>query len=116
MDDKQPTVNTPYRVFYGGGAWFEEDGKGIDIRDIPDGTANTILVVHAAEEVPWAAPRELRYDPNGPLPELGRNTKPRGFNVTMGDGSVRFVTDKVSEQTIRALITKKGGERVDFDW
>ena len=26
-----------------------------------DGTSNTILSVHAPEQVPWAAPRELRF-------------------------------------------------------
>ncbi len=114
-DGKEPLVNTPYRVFYGGGALFEEDGTPVSIRTIPDGASNTILLVHAAEQVPWAEPRDLRYDPNGPLPKFGYPGQ-SGFNVLMADGSVKFVTDKVSERTLRSAITKADGDALGADW
>ena len=115
-DGKEPSVNTPYRVFYGGGAMFEEDGKPVSIANIPDGTSNTIMMVHATETVPWAEPRELRYDPNGPLPKLGHSSQSSGFNVLLADGSVRFITDKVSERTLRNAITKADGAELGADW
>ena len=65
------------------------------------------------------------YDPNGPLPalgsgytkavhflcyELGRHA---GFNAVFADGSDRFLRIPAEEQSLRALITRNGGERVD---
>ena len=114
-DGAEPSVSTPYRVFYGGGALFEEDGAPVSIRTITDGTSNTILLVHAAEQVPWAEPRDLRYDPNGPLPKFGYPGQ-SGFNVLMADGSVKFITDKVSERTLRRAITKADGADLGADW
>jgi len=40
----------------------------VKIRSITDGTSNTVLIVPAAESVPWTKPEELTYDPNGRLP------------------------------------------------
>jgi hypothetical protein len=34
----------------------------------------------------------------------------------MADGSARFVTPKVSEKTLRALITAAGNEVIEPDW
>ncbi|MDG3006879.1 DUF1559 family PulG-like putative transporter [Paludisphaera mucosa] len=40
---------------------------------------------------------------------------PGGVNVLMGDGSVRFLRDSISVVTLRALVTKSGGEVVSSD-
>jgi prepilin-type processing-associated H-X9-DG protein len=109
-------TTTPYRVFYGGGALFNEDGKPVRIPDIKDGTSNTIMAVHATEQVPWAEPREFKYSATMPLPKLGPANSSMGTNVAMADGSVRILTDKVSERTLRNAITRSGGEPLDLDW
>jgi hypothetical protein len=109
------STQTPYRVFYGGGAMFDEDGKPVRLVDIKDGTSNTIMAAHAAEQVSWAEPRELRYDPNAPVPQLWAKDA-KGTQVLMADGSVRFVPNTVSEQTLRAAITRAGGEMMGADW
>jgi hypothetical protein len=115
--NEAPSADTPYRVFYGGGAMFNEDGKPVSIVNITDGTSNTIMAVHAWEQVPWAAPREFKYDPNGPLPKLGHPEMRGGANVLVADGSIRFLRDGTSERTLRALITRGGGETVaSEDW
>jgi hypothetical protein len=79
---EKTTTNTPYRVFYGGGALFSENNTpAASLKWIPDGTSNTILLVQAWEQVPWAAPRDLKYDPKAPLPKLGHQSLgglPRG--------------------------------------
>jgi hypothetical protein len=116
FDGPTASTNTPYRVFYGNGAIFRDDGKPTRITEIADGTSNTILVVHAADQVPWAAPRDFKYDPNGPLPKLGHPDMRGGTQVVMADGSVRFISDKVSDRTLRAAITANGGEMHDLDW
>jgi hypothetical protein len=115
-EGQKASVNTPYRVFYGGGAIFNESGKPVSITEMTDGTTNTILVVQAWDQVPWAAPRDFKYDPKGPLPKLGHPKLSGGFHAALADGSVRFVSDKVSEKTLRAAITRNGGEMMAVDW
>jgi predicted Ser/Thr protein kinase len=80
-----------------------------------DGTANTILVVEAADPVTWTKPDELPYDPNKPLPRLGGH-HPGGIVVALADGSVRVLRADLSEQTLRAAITPAGGELLGPDW
>lgn len=82
---------------------------------IPDGTANTILVVEAATAVPWTKPDELPYSPSGPLPPLGGHFT-GGFNAGMADGSIHWVSSGVSDATLRAAITANGGEVLGPDW
>jgi hypothetical protein len=109
-------INTPYRVFVGGGALFNEDGKPVKLSEIPDGTSNTLMFVYAAESVPWAKPQELKYGRNLPLPKLGHPSIPAGVPVAFADGSVRTMKLNESEQTIRALIERADGQVVNLDW
>jgi prepilin-type processing-associated H-X9-DG protein len=115
-DMQEPSTNTPYRVFVGGGAMFNEDGKPIPLTRITDGTSNTIMLVHAVEYVPWAEPRELRYSANSPVPRIGHPALVGGSNVLMADGSVRFIREGISDRTMRALITRAGGEIITDDF
>jgi hypothetical protein len=110
------STETPYRTFYGGGAIFDEDGRRMTIVSVTDGTSNTIFAVQAFEQVPWAAPRDFKYDPNGPLPKFGHPEMRGVFHVLMVDGSVRVMRDTVSDRTLRAMITRNGGEVVEHDW
>jgi hypothetical protein len=115
---------TRFQVFVGPGTAFERDGLTWD--DFPDGPANTILVVEAAEPGPWSKPVDLAYAPDRPLPPLEGlfrksvrflcyevRRKP-GFTACFGDGTTRFVSSSNGEETIRALITRNGGESVDL--
>jgi hypothetical protein len=80
--------------------------------DFPDGIENTLLFVEAGEPVPWTRPQELPYDPDGPLPEL-RGLFRDGFRACIVAGSYRFIRYDTDEATLRALITRNGGETVD---
>jgi prepilin-type processing-associated H-X9-DG protein len=77
---------------------------------IPDGTANTIMLIEAEEAVPWTMPEALRYDPHEPLPKLGGMFRGGTYNVLMADGSVRTFTNSIPEAQLRARITKDGDE------
>jgi hypothetical protein len=91
-----------------------EDGYGVSRNSFLDGTSNTILVVEAAEAVPWTKPDELVYDPNQPLPELGGHFR-EVILALFADGSVRTIPKQIEEGRLRALITRNGDERVT-DW
>jgi hypothetical protein len=97
---------THYRVFVGNGAMFDwVQGSGFNT--ITDGLSNTWMVVEAEEGVPWTKPDDLEFDPLKELPKMGKFFK-GGFNVVMGDGSVRFF--KKVPDSAKASITKSGGE------
>jgi hypothetical protein len=108
---------TPYRVFVGGGAAFEKGKPSRLTKDhFPDGLENTILIVEAAESVPWTKPDELPYDPAKPLPKLGGHF-PDGFYAVFADKEVpkvRFIPKGTDEKLIRAWITRNGGEKVEL--
>jgi hypothetical protein len=121
--------DTFIQAVVGSGAAFE-GSRGLRLfgEDFADGTSNTVLLVEAREAVPWTKPADVPYDPDGPLPPLGGvftgksrfslfgpNRSP-GFHVAMGDGSVRFLGPRVSEATLRAAITRNGGDQLGDDW
>jgi hypothetical protein len=112
--DGQPT-RTHLQVFVGKGTAFEGT-DGVDLqKGIPDGTSNTILVVEAAQAVPWTKPQDLPYDPDRPLPLLGV-LSPESFNIGMADGSARTLNSKLSERTLRNAITRNDGQVLGTDW
>jgi hypothetical protein len=55
--------------------------------DFPDGLATTLLVVEAGVPVPWSKPADLSFG---------------------------FLDARIGEPTLRGLITRNGGERVDW--
>ncbi|HYT87230.1 MAG TPA: TIGR03067 domain-containing protein [Gemmataceae bacterium] len=123
--DKMPMVYAPvggaaagpnttfYQVFTGPGTIFEGT-TGIRLPAITDGTSNTILAVEAGKAVPWTKPDDIPFDPKKDLPTLGGLFK-EGFNILMADGSVRFVRRGFDVPTLRAAITRNGGEVLDLD-
>jgi prepilin-type processing-associated H-X9-DG protein len=121
---------THYQVFVGPKSMFEErpfqkgigqppidipglgfQRLGFRLTDVPDGTANTILVATGANPVPWTKPEDLPFDPLGPLPPLGGQLG-SGFNVAFVDGSVRLIPKNTPEAVIKPAITRNGGEPI----
>jgi hypothetical protein len=120
LDPNAPAANEPgrtnYQIFVGGGAAWERSPKQLTFpKTFADGTSNTIMIAEAGDPVVWTKPDDLEYDPAKPLPKLG--TDPTGgFIAAMADGSVRVITPKVTEKTLRAAITAAGGETLGPDW
>ncbi|HEY7154852.1 MAG TPA: DUF1559 domain-containing protein [Gemmataceae bacterium] len=112
-DDKTPPDHTHYQVFVGNGAAFEKT-RGFSIRDFPDGLTNTILIVEAAQAVPWTKPDDIPFDPGKPIAPLLSTYFRSGRNVLLADGSIRVLPASVPENTLKAAITRSGGER--FNW
>ena len=107
--DPAGTTDTRMQVFVGPKTIFDPNGGPPRITSISDGTSNTILYAESATLVPWSAPRDMTFDPNGPLPALGHTFR-KGFLVCMADGSVKFVRNTIAPETLKAAITARGGE------
>lgn len=124
--DQMPTVyrlpiskaergRTNYLLPVGGGAAFSAD-KPTVLKDIKDGTSNTIMVVEVDDEhaVTWTKPDDLPFDPKDPTKGLGRFFG-GGFNVMVCDGSVRSLAwqqEPEGIEKLRACFTRAGGERI----
>jgi RNA polymerase sigma factor (sigma-70 family) len=112
----EPKGSTYYQVFVGPGAAFEgRDGISFP-QDATDGVSNTLLVVEAAKAVPWTKPEDIPFDIGqnkvNPLRKLGGQFD-RGFHAVFADGaSVRFISKTIDAATLRALITRNGGEAI----
>ncbi len=107
---------TYYMVITGPGTMFEE-GKDFSFDDCRDGTANTILAVEVkATGVNWAQPvdldiRNMIFKLNGGAFGISSDS-PGGAQVVFVDGHVRFLSNDTLESTLRAMITRSGGEDV----
>ena len=105
--------STYYQGFVGPGTLFDGEA-GTRIADVTDGVGSTLMVVEAAEPVPWTKPEDLPFDEGKPLPKLGGQFED-GFYLAFADGSARFLSRKVAPETLRALILRGDGEVITFN-
>jgi hypothetical protein len=112
-DVKPEKYHTYFQVFVGKGTAFEGT-KGWRIpEDFPDGLSPTILIVEGGEPVAWTKPQDIPYAADKPLPRLA-SVRAGYFLVACVDGSRRDIKDTTPEATVRALITRNGGEKIDI--
>ncbi len=109
-DDKK----THYQVFVGNGAMFDL-ATATKFTGITDGISNTLMVALADKAVDWTKPDDIEFDPKDDmLKKLWFNKAGKTF-VGFGDGSVRSLKKTLKEDTLKAIITRAGGEVFNID-
>lgn len=95
--------------------------RATSVKDIMDGTANTIMVMETAQaNGPWivAGSSTVRGLDQRSQPYVGRDRQFGGLHgsgalTLFADGCVRYVSEEVQPGVLEALVTIHGGEQVD---
>jgi hypothetical protein len=120
--DPGPATETSYFVVVGPKTIFP-GAVPIAIKDIPDGTSNTILLVEAADSgINWLEPRDLSYVEaiRGINPKTGwgissrHEELERGAQVALADGSSRFLADNTPVEQLLRMLERDDGLPVSF--
>jgi hypothetical protein len=87
----------------------------VSLANVTDGTSNTLAIVEVrGAAVSWMAPVDLdlskmQFAPNASSNEMG-SFHPGGFQAVLCDGSVRFISQGLDPQSLRALTTINDGQ------
>ncbi|MCU0718648.1 MAG: DUF1559 domain-containing protein [Pirellula sp.] len=106
--------HTTYVVPVGKKTVFGQE-EPIRLRNITDGTSNTIAFVELKREhaVPWTSPEEYPFDESNPTAKL------RNYNgktvIALFDGFVTNVKLDLPKETWLALFSRNGGEVANLD-
>jgi hypothetical protein len=94
-------------------AMFTGTAEGVLIKDVTDGTSNTIFVVDANDDhaVIWTKPEDWKLEPTNPQKGLVGHHDGL-MTVLFVDGAVRFLPDTLDPKTLLAYFTRNGGEVV----
>ncbi len=108
--------DTHYLAFDGPGSILNsrEPARPEDLVDSP---SQTLMVVEARHSgVHWTEPRDIDgRQAHSASPEGLSSFHSGGFHAVLADGSVRFIPETINPQTLKALMTRDGGELVgDF--
>jgi hypothetical protein len=90
--------------------------ESLRIRDIRDGTSNTIMVVNVTPDnaVIWTKPDDLEVSEKTPFAGL-TNDVHKHFLTTFCDGSVRAITNATDPKMLLRLFQADDGQVVDYD-
>ncbi len=96
---------------------FFSEGQPTNFHDISDGTSNTLMFGELVNsDIHWMQPRDLDFNAISKrinASEAGISSAHEGgANVAFADGMVRFLSEDIEPDVLRALMTKSGGETV----
>lgn len=114
--DLENAGKTRFTLPFHATAAHHSKSRGVAFREILDGTSNTILVVVADKDnaAVWTKPDDLAIDMSDPREGWSQGVKGQ-LPIARVDGSVATVTQSLSDDQVRSLLTRAGGEPIDFD-
>lgn len=109
----QPKASTITSIVaaYGDGLMFQkDDAAGTKVKDITDGSSQTIALYEMNTKIPWTKPDEPFLNPaNDVLPAL-TGFDGQGTNVAFADGFVRNLSATFNREVLKKMLTRAGGE------
>jgi hypothetical protein len=119
------STETNFVAVTGPGTVFPSDGTSRRLADVTDGPNNTLIVVEVVDAgIHWMEPKELEWGTmsfrlnDRPNPSVssnhsfGQSSYP-GPHVLTVDDMVTVLPRNLSPETLRALLTIAGGERIE---
>ncbi|HUY92074.1 MAG TPA: DUF1559 domain-containing protein [Pirellulales bacterium] len=120
-DTANPGTNTDYVAVVGPETIWQPD-QGTTFAEIKDGSSNTIAVIEAAGAgVNWMEPRDLPFAAlaKGINPKQGPGVSsmhPRAALAVFADGHTQTIQQSTALETLKALFTKAGGEKIGEEY
>ena len=118
--DDENDNQTSYLAVVGSETMWRES-EPMRIREMTDGTPNTIAVVECSDSgINWLEPRDLTFPDaaagiNALTDRPGiRSEHSGGAMVLFADGSVHFLPDGIKPDILRGLLTPAGGENAEI--
>ena len=122
LDDHDRFLSA-YAAITGPGTAFG-DKEYVKIRSFTDGSSNTLMVAEACgQQIIWTQPHDVspasqELQINAPGTALHKSDGVMssyhvgGAQVLLGDGSVRFISERRDQEVLRKVMTRNGGERL----
>lgn len=117
-----------YAMLTGVDTFGGDSSTGLKVEDITDGTTNTLMIVEACgRDIIWTEPRDVEVTAESLGVNLPGN-KPghsrgiissyhaEGAHVLFADGTVRFLSEKIDKDVLKALTTVNGNETLPENW
>ena len=110
-------TDTAYAGVFGEHCVFR-GAEPVGIKDITDGTSNTLIVGEVTKaNIPWMKPEDIDITIHPTIGAAGGFSSDHtgGMHFLMFDGSVHFLNQSLAQQTLDALFTRDGNEQLgDF--
>lgn len=110
-------TTTAYAAVVGEECVFAGD-KPVKLIDIQDGASQTILIGEAAHAgITWTEPRDVPFDSFKGLgdPDGFSSDHVGGCHFMMADAHVQFISEEENTDSVRAWLTRSGGELVGLE-
>ncbi|MBT6157135.1 MAG: DUF1559 domain-containing protein [Planctomycetaceae bacterium] len=109
-----PGNTTNYAGVFGADCIFT-GAEVTKVADCKDGLSNTLVVGEVdGSAIPWTKPEDIDISkyPDLSDPAGFHSSHTGGMHFLLADGSVRFVSEQINPQTLKALFTRDGEEIV----